>query len=521
MQNGIRSHQIKVVKGCIVIFAFVAALIWVLQLLRTETLTEESSLQTEVGLTELPCWFEAASHWPEVTCYQMHVPENHLQADRIISFPVIHFKSFPSDVKKPPLLHLGAGGPGAAMWLHLDGVVELIWQDFEHSVLRQGRDLYLMDPRGTGLAVPKLNCPSATSFSLSALNQRLSLNDYSEAETKLFVECIKKLQQQGIDVAAYNSLSVVKDLKLLQQALALDTWSLFGVSYAAIYALLYTNEAPERIDTLILDSPAFPAMKNFDNPAARFLASLRQLENYCQFDSTCTEPLDEFPLRLWRLVEKLDAEPIKLSVPSGFLWMNLPIQLTGELFLAVMYWATYDDGIYRELPELVKQLEQGDVSGIFNYLNNYVFYIKDQNSSVVSMISHLCFDEVPFVDHAKLLAALNDLPDGFIRDSAIYSFLWPTTMCGLLGEVQPNKRLIKQTETDIPTLFLQGKLDTVTPLSDVLVQRPFFSRSQLRVYALSHAVHGRLDCVDKDLSAFLKAPFKEHEAAECSNQREH
>jgi len=471
---------------------------------------------TPLGLIQQPCWFRPADDWPAVNCYRMFVPENHEQGTRVISFPVIHFQRFSDNPKQAPVIHLGAGGPGAAMWLHNKYVVEYIWRDFEHSVLRQDRDLYLIDPRGTGMANPRFNCPAVTRHALAQLKEPQAMAEYIAQETKLYLECIQALQQQGLDVAAYHSLSVIQDLKLLQQALGLSEWSLFGVSYGAVYALLFADEYAENVDTLILDSPAFPALKNMDDPVERFLRPLQQLEKYCEIDPTCIEPIAALTARLMQLVSRLNAEPIQLSLPSGFLGSPLPVKLTGDTFISMLFYAIYSHDIYRDIAQVVTELEQNDVSTFYRYIDNYVELIKDQNYSRISMISHLCNDEVPFVDQDRLIVALQQGLTGHMRDGALYSYTWPAEICHVFGETLPNKRMVQQIRTAIPTLFLQGSLDTITPIEDVQKQLPYFSYGQLRVYPLAHSVHGSLDCVDKDLQAFLHAPAKVSEPAHCT-----
>jgi len=497
------------------------------------------------GLVSQPCWFSVEDDWPAVSCYKMWVPENHQRGTRNISFPVIQFHAFskaapseqfptekaasarlpleavpseaaPSEIAtQPPVLHLGAGGPGAAMWLHNQYVLDYIWRDFEQSVLSQGRDLFLMDPRGTGMAYPRLNCPAATRHTLAQLKDPQSITQYIEKETQLYIACIEGLQQQGLDVAAYQSLSVIHDLKLLQDELDVATWSLFGVSYGAVYALLFANTYAEHVDTLILDSPAFPALKNLDDPAARFLSAFVQLENYCDIDPKCTDPLENVTARLLQLVSQLDADPITLSFPSGFLGSPLPVTLNGQTFASILFYAVYGHEIYRDIPAIITELEQNDVSTFYGYIDNYVAMVKDQNYSGITMISHLCYDEVPFVDHVKLTAAIEAGLTGFLREGALYTYTWPAAICHVLGAVEPNAQMIAQINTAIPTLFLQGALDTVTPLSDVQKQLPYFSQAQLRVYPLAHGVYGQLACVKEDVAAFLKAPLLNNAPATC------
>lgn len=468
------------------------------------------------GLVEQPCWFVPAADWPTVNCYRMYVPENHQQASRVISFPVIHFQRFSDNAGQPPLLHLGAGGPGAAMWLHHKYVVDSIWRDFEHSVLRQNRDLILIDPRGTGMANPRFNCPAVTRHALAQLKAPQAMAEYIAQESELYLACIRELQQAGIDIAAYHSLSVIQDLHLLQQALGLNEWSLFGVSYGAVYALLYADEYADKVDTLILDSPAFPALKEMADPVARFLKPLQQLANYCAIDPTCIEPIDAVSERIEQLVTQLNTDPIQLFLPVGFLGSTLPVTLTGDTFISILFNAIYSHDIYSDIAMVIAELEQNDVSTFYRYIDNYIELIKDQNYSGISMISHLCYDEVPFVDHQRLTAALREGLTGHLREGALYTFTWPAEICPVFGKAVPNKRMVQQIRTAIPTLFLQGSLDTVTPLEDVQQQLAYFSQRQLRVYPLAHSVHGGLDCVDKDLQAFLAAPLQDSEPAICS-----
>ncbi|CAM5219493.1 alpha/beta hydrolase [Alishewanella longhuensis] len=67
---------------------------------------------------------------------------------------------------------------------------------------------------------------------------------------------------------------MIQDLNLLQQALGLNEWSLFGVSYGAVYALLYADEYADNVDTLILDSPAFPAFKEHEGSRCKVFTPL-------------------------------------------------------------------------------------------------------------------------------------------------------------------------------------------------------------------------------------------------------
>jgi len=66
-----------------------------------------------------------------------------------------------------------------------------------------------------------------------------------------------------------------------------------------------------------------------------------------------------------------------------------------------------------------------------------------------------------------------------------------------------DKTLAEPIRTEIPTLFIHGEFDSVTPLRDVKEEMKNFKNSKLLTYKTSHAVLGTEEQIEKDVAEFL------------------
>lgn len=145
----------------------------------------------QYGFEPVECWFDEMSAPPRTECYYMHVPEDHAQlTDKAVVFPVVVFRSSSIFSNKAPVLHLGAGGPGAPMYLDSTENVKAIWEYHNKLSTNQGRDLFVIDPRGTGLSKPLLTCDTFVENETKRLKNNLSFTEQWEESYKDYVGCI-------------------------------------------------------------------------------------------------------------------------------------------------------------------------------------------------------------------------------------------------------------------------------------------------------------------------------------------
>ncbi len=500
-----------VLAGFLGYFAFVKAPLEVNYQLASEA--------NPIGFIPNDCWFTPGDDWPQVNCYQMQVPENHLKPDgRLITFPVIVFRSEVTSSRKAPLLHLGAGGPGAAMFLDLDFMVEYIWNEHDAMSLHIGRDLYLIDPRGAGLSQPLLTCNKFVDSELLRLRSNLSLEDEMVDVDRDYFHCIDDFLSQGVDLSTYNSLSIANDIEAMRIAAGLDQWVLLGVSYGTIYAQAIANQFPASVETMVLDSAVFPNVKTHHNYIERTMASYRSLYNYCEKSQACSNADETIRDRIWSLYEALTDAPIKIDIEHPYQNQIIPLVLNGERFLRALFQGMYGMAIYSDIAFIVQELESRSYQRIKPYVQDYVAYELDRTYGDVSASAHYCFEDKPFIDFELINELIPKLPKRQIRESQALAMTW-SNYC---NRMQINRDISEigqlSKPTAIPTLFLHGKFDTVTPLSDVELNRSNFYSHELVTFDLAHSILTSSTCAEEIAGQFIENQYLEDSQMYCREE---
>ncbi len=470
------------------------------------------------GLELVDCWFTVGPNWPRTECYYMHVPENHTQQDKstkAITFPVVAFRNNAILTTNAPVLHLGGGGPGAPMGLDSVDNIKRIWEYHDDLSINQGRDLFVIDPRGTGLSKPLLTCDKFVENEALRLKVNLSFIEYSKSTDKDYFDCIEKFNTQGIELSKYNSLSIANDIEMMRNAAKIDKWVLIGVSYAATYAQIIATQYPNSVESMILDSATFPNLKLHDNYFQKTMGVYEALYNYCNFNPDCDTPIYNIEQRIWNLHKELNKNPIKLEIDHPYQNIKIEILLNGERFISSLIDGVYDEQVFSDLPEIIVELEAGRAKTIIPYLENFTAYLLDTTYGDVSSQSHYCYEDKKYTDFSLIRKEADQLPDGYIRNTAILSLDFPD-YCNKMQITAGGPIIATATKTDIPTLFLHGELDTITPLSDVIKQKKLFSHSHLITYKLSHDVLSAEECSEVIAAKFIRNTSIDRDNLNCS-----
>ena len=149
------------------------------------------------GLLPVRCWFDDES-WPMKKCFFMVVYEDPDDAASArIGFPVVKFSTRHPSTKNP-ILHLGGGGPGGAMEL---GYSSEIWNEYKNLVSRSGRDFYVIDPRGVGMASPRLSCLEFYAPIREALSKPMTQKEEGERRMEVQRNCKERLDEESHDLS--------------------------------------------------------------------------------------------------------------------------------------------------------------------------------------------------------------------------------------------------------------------------------------------------------------------------------
>lgn len=195
-----------------------------------------------------------------------------------------------TDVSKPSqgTIFVTEGGPGGSV---INDGGQDGYPNFVFGGLRDRRDIVLIDQRGVGQS-GALSC------------ERL------QAENTPFIAALRECGQQlGTSSDLYGSADVAKDIDAVRADLGVAQFDFYGGSYAGTDIEAYAARFPERLRSVVLDSPVYlPAEDPFATLGAKQVARVVVL--VCSRSRSCASA-NPHPARALRwLLHRLHQAPI-------------------------------------------------------------------------------------------------------------------------------------------------------------------------------------------------------------------
>ena len=463
-------------------------------------------LARQAGATEgaMMPRFEPADCWSylpadaHARCGYLVVSESRREATgRSIRVAVAVVPAARQGSRRAPLLYL-ARGPGGAPALQAAMYVALGFN--------ADRDLILVNQRGTFLSEPALVCPSIDEHFLRVLSLRFDSAAARRSMLRAARDCRRELLASGADIAAFNTTENASDLADLRRVLGYRQWNVYGVSYGTDLALALLRLDPKGVRSLVLDSTVPPNLVTFasfwPNAAEGFDAFFRA----CARQPACHARHPNLEQRFTRLVRKLEQHPSVTVVPNA---EGTPVEVVtdgGALanWLVNMSFASplYDqvpgwiDDLQHRRPQAIASSRLGQVAppGFIGY--GLVFGV-------------LCSEWAPQTTKAGVLAsgrrAFPDYPRSVLAEPP--QFTWLADVCRV-WDVPPAPPSARQlVRSDVPTLFLAGSFDAVTPPSWArAAARRLTSSRVVTIPGVGHGVADASPCAVEVMNSFLRRP---------------
>ena len=434
------------------------------------------------GLHKAKCWFDPNSSWPRKECYFMIVGEDPVDpTSNPVAFPVVRFVSQDQQWGKNPLLHLGGGGPGAPMGLH--AYPAYLWLTYKNLVWRSGRDLYVIDPRGVGMSHPNLRCPDAVGTLRWMFSREMTVAEEIERWLDMSRECRAGLDQQAFDLSHYNSKRVAYDVEQLRLLLQVDKWVLYGTSYGTRYALTIARHFPETVEAMILAATTFPNLRYAELTPDMFLTGLDKLFAWCGRAGSC-DPVGTRE-RLRDVVSNLDESPLVVenwSDETVAAYKVGKLVITGQRLLHIIASAQYDSGFFAKFPVLLEELIDRKTTTLEEVLWAWLALNFDEGFSDPVYYAHYCAEEHPFINYdvvADNVQMLDEFFNSDVRENWVYRLRASCEIWNVRAEDPGEGDPVK---TQVPTLFLQGGLDPVTPVEYLDSQMQYFDHHEVLVF---------------------------------------
>jgi pimeloyl-ACP methyl ester carboxylesterase len=441
---------------------------------------------------ESPCPFDTSTLFIEVTCGLLTVPEN--RPDRntnMITLAVMTAHS-PNPPPPPDPIVFLAGGPGESA---ISNMVPILSSDAGLWLVAE-RDWVIMDQRGTGYSVPRLDC---NIFGIARIASEDALGEASDV-------CYQRYAGAGIDLSAYTTDENAADFADLRAALGYDEWNLFGVSYGTTLALTMMQQQPEGIRSVVLDSVLPPPRSFFVSDVESKIGALQRLFDTCAADEACRSAYPDLAPRFEAAVEMLNEAPLQVG--------DLP--LTGDfLVFALTNTSVFQRDVISALPSLIDSALSGDVQGLAQLLGGVAegsdsgdSYESDLVAANDGMgLAMNCSRDARFPDVEAQLVSIEEASPSANALAGLY--LRYLAACRVWADLDTPITPPAPTESDIPTLMLVGEWDPSTP--PALAEEAAETLPNATVIIFPGQGHSVLldaesSCPSQLLNAFIDAP---------------
>lgn len=418
------------------------------------------------------------------------VPENwNTPTEKNVKLAIAILKSSNPNTLKEPVVFL-QGGPGGS-------TISAVWPWTNHPI-RKDRDIILIDLRGTGFSEPRL-CPDLGKEYLDVLAKNYSADEDIDQRIKAAINCKNSLEERAIDLNAYNSKFIAKDLNALKKALGYISWNVYGVSYGTRIALEYAREFPEDITNLVLDSTIPPNAPYYSQNTSNYRRALEILFDKCAKDPQCNQNYPELKSTLKETITKLDQNPLIVPVDKN-ITASKEFAFNSQDMMIAIHQGLYSQKLFEVLPLMIKEFNEGNKEMISALVSSLAARLSLDYGTYYCVV---CNETIPFnsfQEYKKNNEKSKLAPKGLSFYKAEFS------ICEKWNTKSLDSTINKPVTFNKPSLIFSGEFDPITPPSYGRLTAKTLSNSfNLEVPSYGHG-SSFSPCSKNSIVSFLNNP---------------
>ena len=382
-------------------------------------------------------------------CGTLTVPEDRtIEEGREVTMPVAILRSGAPDKQPDPYVYF-SGGPG-------DAGIEAGGRLLAAGLTPTDRDFIWFDQRGTGRSEPSLSCPEVQEDTYDRYETTGTPSEEDEATMVAVRSCFEDLRSRA-DLDNYDTPTVAEDVADLREALGIEEWNIFGISYGTTVALEVLRSHPEGVRSAVIDSVYPPTVRNDMATYAQLGDdAFERLYEACADDEACNARYPTLEQDVADVAAALDATPYRLTFtdPSG---TERVANITGLDVVDAAFFAMYDAELIPLIPLFVEQLKSGNYSPLD--------LVAEDLLGALSGIADGVWHSVECADRSETMEPVDieELRDEYPLFGELLSAPVYPDFCEELDLEPVDDSFREVPPTEIPTLVLAGELDPVTP----------------------------------------------------------
>jgi pimeloyl-ACP methyl ester carboxylesterase len=389
-------------------------------------------------LTLNDCYIEELGEWVQCGTYEVmenrDVRRGHKFTLNFIVLPALN----PNPAPDPIVVLSGGPGQGAA-----DSVE---WWALYFEKLRNEREIVLVDQRGTGASNP-LPC--------QRIGDQESAQIYlQDMFTEDYVKRCRDELEEGNDLRYYHTIPAMADIDELRDALGYEKINLYGVSYGGHSAIVYMNNFPQSVRSVVLEAPGVPSLLYPSSLASDTEEVLERLFADCEADPDCAADYPNLRDEFYAVLHQLQQGPVTVNITNPINGQPETVTFTHNNFIHGCRSLLYN--VYRQqwLPVFIYWAYRGNYSPLVEWVADHLYWI---NKSLMDglLLCVTCTESIPYIDFEQARA---NAEGTFI---GTYRLDQQQKACELWVRGDLPAGFHELPEADIPTLIITGDLDPV------------------------------------------------------------
>ena len=388
-----------------------------------------------------------------IDCFTLEVPENRDRPTAAtIRLPVMIFRSRSSTPAADPVVFTSGGPGGSTLGSFNPGGLA----SGKYIKLLDSRDYILFEQRGTRYAQPALDCPEIDDANQRAYLKGLAPKEAARQELTAAKECHDRLVSKGIDLSAYNTNEIARDLVDLRKALNLPSWNLYGLSYATWLMLEVMKIDHDAIRSVLLELVEPPDAPYDEMGNANLERALNAVFDACAVDFECERAYPNLRDNFEKLLGTLYSHPVIMQIKTKD-GINHSRPYNGRSAVETIYSALNDIKQIPLIPKAIFQASHGDFETLLGMAQDD---LSPDDLSWGMRYSVWCSDGMPLGNRAivefqthKAFPQFGDLDLTSIN----------LGICDFWKVPASDPSIGQPVTSDIPTLIFAGEYDPNTP----------------------------------------------------------
>jgi len=385
----------------------------------------------------------------EYTFGYLEVLENRSNINgKTIQFPVYIFKSRNPNPKKDPVIYT-VGGPGSTTMPSA--------QYMNYYKYLDDRDFILIEQRGNFYAQPHLDCPEWSKANYESNLPDFDTSKYDSLFTEAAKSCKDRFIKKGVDLNGYNTNEIAADINDLVTVLDIKEYNLLTISYSTKIAQVLLRDYPERIRSVVMDSP-LPLEVNYDEEGlGNLIQSVEKLLSDCESDNNCNKAFPDIKQRFLDYLQEKTNQPLVVTIENPTSGKLETCYLKGKDLITVFTYASTGDII--NIPFEINKLLNNDLTSVKEQLS-YLFREPGNGAGLGMRLSVWCAEEHPFNSQEKIVSETKKYPQVEGLSPAVFE----KEICDIWGVKQVPKIENQPIKSNVPILLINGEYDNETPV---------------------------------------------------------